>query len=107
MASTKVWLVLDMDEGLIRIEPTRKAAVKWCTDWYGPVLERNGRDGAYYYVFGDKDSLRATSYFIERYDAAVDPNRNGGWENVADGPAKFPYADRPYDRSDDPEEGKQ
>ena len=99
MSARLPWLVLDMDEGLLRREPTRKAAVAWCLDWYGPVLRRYGRDSAYTYVFGDTD--RAQSLFIERYDAAVDPNRNGGWENVADGPAKFPYADRPYQQDEE------
>lgn len=98
MSARKDWLVLDMDDGLIRREPTRTAAVKWCTDQYGPVLERSGRDGAYYYVFGYRDEMRATSYFIERYDAAVDPNRNGGWEKIADSVPMYPHANRPYDR---------
>lgn len=99
MSTSLPWLVLHMDEGLLRREATRKVAVKWGTDWYGPVLHRYGRDGAYTYVFGDAD--RAQLLFIERYDAAVDPNRNGGWESVADGPAKFPYADQPYQQNED------
>lgn len=98
MAKAQDWLVLHMDEGLIRREPTRKAAVKWCSDSYGPVLHRYGRDRDYYYVFGDKDALYASSFTIARYDAAVDPNRRGGWEGVADGPAKYPFPDRPYDQ---------
>lgn len=95
------WLVLHMDDGLIRRADTRKAAVQWCTGMYGPVLRRsNIRPGAYYYVFGYRDSYRNHDLFVERYDVATDPNR-GGWQVDADTVAKYPYADRPYDERDE------
>lgn len=94
----KPWLVLDMDEGLIRREPSRKAAVAWCTGRSGiKVLSRHCfRPGAYQYTFGWPGEDSGFGHFIEHEDAA----RDGGWECLDD-EAKYPHADDPYQQRDD------
>jgi len=94
MVKKQQWMILDWQEGLVRIEPTRRAAVAWCTGYAGHQVESRDkfRDGAYRYVFGYGDgSDSGFSQFIEREDIA-----HRDWsEALAKGP-KYPYADRPY-----------
>lgn len=89
------WLVLDMDDGVVRREPTRKAAVDWLTGLTeGKVLSRYSYGpGAYEYRVGlDMDDC--ASWFVEREDVADDPNRKGGWD-ITQRPT-YPHPDDPY-----------
>lgn len=91
------WLVVDMDEGLLRREPTRAAAVKWCRNWYGPVMERHSYSpGAYSYTFGVRGEDRATFLFVEREDVA----KSGAGSRVWNSTPKYPHPDRPYDEDE-------
>lgn len=98
MSASLPWLIVDMDEGLLRREPTRAAAVKWCRGWHGPVLERHRYSpGAYSYSFGVRGEERAQFFFIEREDAA----KNGAGSHVWRNAPKYPYPDRPYDENEE------
>lgn len=87
------WLVLDMDEGLLRACNTRKEAVTWARGFTGgEVLERhNYGPGVYEYRIGYRGEDDATSLFIERRDKAI----LGGWD-VNKTPA-YPYPNHPYE----------
>lgn len=94
------WLILDMDEGLLRVEPTRRDAVTWCTEQDGYVVR--GRHcygpGAYEYGFwwkGNEDS--GHGLFIERFDT-VGPT---GWMWAVEQGARYPHPDQPYKRIDE------
>jgi len=75
------WYVLDMDQGVLRKEPTRKAALKWWMDLQGTgkVLRRHPfGPGAYEYVTGFEgggEDDTCGGIFIECEDAAL----RGGW----------------------------
>lgn len=95
------WLVLDMDDGVLRREPSRRAAVAWFQGFTltDTVRERHQYGpGAYEYIVGvaggDPEENRGA--FIERVDAA----RRGGWDvdqqplYPHDGAERFTQADR-------------
>lgn len=85
-----------MDEGLLRREPTRKAAVDWCClHLGGQVLGRHQfGPGAYSYLFGLRGE--SSNYLsVEREDAA----RVQGWD--VDSVALYPYPDNPYQQRHD------
>lgn len=90
------WFVLDMDDGLLRREPTRRAAVDWCKHMGGPkVIKRHQYGpGAYEYVCGYDEQDHDGGKFIEREDAAA----KHGWD-VSQAPL-YPYDDRPYERAE-------
>lgn len=94
--AARPWLVLDMDEGVLRREPTRRAAVDWMTSHAGgSVLSRHRYGpGAYEYTIGDRGEDRVSNYFVERLDAAV----RAGWDHCFTVPDKYPYPDRPHDQ---------
>ena len=86
------WLVLDMDEGLLRKEPSRGAAVLWASNHLGGnVYGRHAYGpGVYEYWIGmARDDCDTVS--IVRSDKAVDQ----GWQAALDAGAKFPYPDDP------------
>jgi len=95
--TTGKWLVLDMDDGLLRREPTRRAALDWWMglNGTGVVLRRHCyRPGAYEYVTaseGDRDDS-CGGVFIERQDVAA----TGGWD-VEQAPL-YPNEDDPFHR---------
>jgi hypothetical protein len=93
--AARPWLVLDMDEGVLRREPTRRAAVDWMTSHDGgSVLSRHcSGPGAYEYTIGYPGEDRASNHFVERLDAAV----RAGWDRCFPVPDKYPYPDRPHD----------
>ena len=89
----RLWLVLDMDDGVLGAYPTRKAAVE--EHGWGPVIERHTYlPGAYGYVTGYGDDT--TDFFVEREDVA---RRSGGWQEVV---AAWVEAGRPTGRFDTP-----
>lgn len=91
-----VWLILQMDHGVIRREATRRAAVAWMTGFDGGrVLFRHCyAPGSYEYHVGRDDD--ATGYFVEREDRASAV----GWWGL-ELPDAYPFPDRPY--AQDPE----
>jgi len=93
------WLVLDMDEGVIRREPTRRAAVAWMLEHCGGrVLSRHTYGpGAYEYHVGDPAEGNAVCYFVERLARAV----RSGWDWWFEIPDAYPYPDRPHESDPD------
>ena len=94
------WLVLDMDDGVLRREPSRKAAVEWFMGHCDAsrVLSRDHyRPGAYGYHVGHKPD-DSTYAFIEHVTAAG----RGGWD--IDQPALYPHEDKPHEYVERPEE---
>ena len=94
------WLVCDMDQGVLRCEPTRRAALAWAMRLAGHsrVYSRDsyGHGGAYGYTTGTDDPDDSRCYwFIERPYRA----RRGGFAGL--GRPLYPYPDRAYDQ--DPE----
>jgi len=91
------WLLLDMDDGLLRREPTQKAALAW---WMSKsetdrVLRRHSYGpGAYRYVTARRREVDNTcgGVFIENVDAA----RREGWE--VDQAPLYPHKDKPFER---------
>jgi len=74
----KFWLVLDMDDGVLRREPTRADALEWWMHHSDApkVLERHTYGpGTYSYVVGYDKEDNSGSIFIERSDRAP----RGGW----------------------------
>lgn len=76
------WLVLDMDDGVLRREPTRKAALTWWmqfTDTSKVVERYKYGPGAYSYTTGDNGGgTDGDDCFIERED--IVRNGNQGWD---------------------------
>jgi hypothetical protein len=67
-----VWLVLDMDVGVVGAFESRRAAVKEFAS--GPVIKRHSYGpGAYEYLTGWPDD--SYGFFVEREDAA-----SAGWD---------------------------
>lgn len=88
------WLVCDMDEGVLRREPTRKAALRWSMNHLcaSRVLERYayGR-GSYDYLLGDGGGDSAGGVSIVRADVAA----RSGWK--PDQAALYPVAGDPFE----------
>lgn len=92
------WLVVDMDQGLLRRERTRRAALRWCMGMggYNHVISRHRYGpGAYEYRVGFSTTFPGDTdtdtWSIERVPRA----RRAGFAGV-DGPPLYPYADEPY-----------
>lgn len=92
------WLILAMDEGVLRREPTLIAARAWMTGLFdGIVLSRHSYGpGAYEYTIGYRGEDSASSAFVERLESAV----AGGWDDWLAIPDKYPFPDRPYAQDD-------
>jgi hypothetical protein len=92
------WLVLDMDVGVLRREPTRGAAVAWLLghmDAAGVISRHAYGPGCYEYQVG-RDGAAEGSAFIAREDVA----RRRSWD--VDAEAVYPWGNRPYARVDEP-----
>ncbi|MFH8483011.1 hypothetical protein [Streptomyces sp. NPDC018055] len=94
------WLVCDMDEGVMHVATSRKAAVEWSTHYAcAPVRSRNLYPGSdcYDYTFGTKDDDRPVCFFIMRADVA----HLHGFDPLQQ--PRCPYPDDPYEtvRRDD------
>ncbi|MCX4799642.1 hypothetical protein OG497_37945 [Streptomyces sp. NBC_01242] len=86
------WLVCDMDDGVVRVEPSRAAAVKWaCLHNDGKVISRDPQgEGWYDYAIGpDRDD--AVGVWIARADVV---HRHGF--DPAQEPW-YPYLDAPHE----------
>lgn len=94
-----MWLVLDMDDGLLRREPTRAAALDWWMKHNGTtrvVRRYSYGSGAYEYVtavHGDADDT-CGGVFIETEAAAA----RGGWDTMQ--AALYPLNNQPHVRVD-------
>lgn len=87
------WLVCDMDDGVVRVAASRRAAVAWCSALTGmPVLGRAHAAGStcYDYTFGSADDC--VGFFVVRADHA---HRHGF---VADQQPLYPYVNQPWQR---------
>jgi hypothetical protein len=91
--SRQVWLVLDMDEGVIRREPSRRQAVAWILSHIGgKVLRRHSYGpGAYEYSIG-ANAEACAGCFVERLDVAM-ANGWGDWFQIPD---LYPDPERPH-----------
>lgn len=72
------WFVCDMDDGVLRIEPTRKAAVDWWKDHCDTtnvIRRHNYGPGKYEYQVGASED-DSSSAFIVREDLL----EAGGWD---------------------------
>lgn len=93
------WLVHDMDEGVLRVEPTRQAAVAWASllAEAARVKERHQYgDGRYEYVLADSDGDVCGNYLIVRADVA----HLGGIDPVQQ--PLYPFPDDPFEQVDRP-----
>ena len=95
--SRRQWVVCDMDDGILRIEPTRRAAVRWlCLLFGGTVRARYSYGpGSFEYVVGADDEDHSSA-FVVRGDrvAAAD----GGWDPQQ--VPLYPLADDEFERVD-------
>jgi len=94
--SAKRWFVCDMDEGVLRIEPTRRAAVEWCrTHSGGKVIRRYAYGPGYYsYLIGYDREDHNGGLSIVREDCLR-------WYGLDTPPGEikplYPYVDEPLD----------
>jgi hypothetical protein len=88
-----MWLILDMDEGVIRREKSRRAAVAWLINHVGGAVQwrRTYGPGVYEYRVGPHIEDCAM-YFVETQENAV----RGSWEHWFSVPDLYPYPDRPH-----------
>ncbi|MFI1532135.1 hypothetical protein [Streptomyces griseus] len=88
------WLVCGMDEGVLRVEPSMRAAVRWARSNAGaPVRSRSASPGggSYDYVLGHRGEDTVTSVFVMRADVA----HRHGFDPVQQ--PRFPYPDDPHE----------
>lgn len=88
------WLILDMDQGVIRREKSRRTAVAWLVHHTGGTVlaRRTYGPGAYTYRLGWNEDDSSSNYFVETEAAAV----RGGWDHWFTVPDLYPYRDRPH-----------
>lgn len=98
--SSRQWFVCDMDDGVLRVTPTRRAAVRWlCLLLGGTVQARHSYGpGSFEYVVG-VDGEDHSSAFVVRGDRMVaarwDPQQV----------PLYPLADDEFEQVDRPVEG--
>jgi hypothetical protein len=94
------WYVCDMDDGVLRVEPSRRAAVEWWkTDQDAPnVIERFTYGPGYYgYLVGPSAEEAASAAIVREDKLAV----YGITTPATQIQPLYPYPDRPRDRRDD------
>lgn len=93
------WIVHDVDEGVLRVEPTRKAAIAWASSLAeaSKVLERHRYgSGSYEYVFGDSGGDVCGNYIIVRADLAHIAQIDAVEQPM------YPFPDDPFEMVDRP-----
>jgi hypothetical protein len=93
------WLVHDVDDGVLRVAPTRQAAVEWASSLAeaSKVLERHQYGtGRYEYVFTDSDGDICGNYGIVRADVA----HLAGFDATQQ--PLYPFPDDPFEMVDRP-----
>ena len=92
------WLVADIDQGIIRREPSRRAALGWILGYgAGQVLSRHDYSGRpiYDYIVGiPGEEESASSYCLLRADVA----HRWGFEWAFELPDQYPFPAQPYKR---------
>ncbi|MGW9069237.1 hypothetical protein ACWGQT_07305 [Streptomyces yangpuensis] len=90
------WLVCDMDQGVLRVEPTRNEAVRWAAIFFDADEWRHSRGGiCHEYFFGPENDYE--SVFIVQADNA----HRGGFDPEQQ--PLHPFADDPYEEVARPE----
>jgi len=87
------WVVCDMDDGVLRVAATRRAAVDWLVEWAcAPVLRRHHHRGGtcYEYVLGRPGEDDGLSACVVRADRV----HLHGWD-PSEQPL-FPWPDDPF-----------
>lgn len=93
------WIVHDVDDGVLRVEPTRKAAVAWASSLAEATRVGNRHQygtGRYEYVFTDSDGDICGNYGIIRADVA----HLAGIDAVQQ--PLYPFPDEPFEMVDRP-----
>ncbi|MFF8786725.1 hypothetical protein [Streptomyces sp. NPDC015125] len=91
------WLVCDMDDGVVRVEPSRAEAAAWCRTHCGEdrVRFEHGKGStAYEYFFGPRGD--ETSFFILKADHAHQHGFNPQQRPL------HPFSDDPHHKVDRP-----
>lgn len=101
-AKERDWYVVDMDDGIVRREKTKKACLEWAIREFAVserILPGNKRmgDGFYEYFVGE-DREDCTQIWIAQGVAAA----RGGFD--LDQRPLYPHADQPHERVDREEE---
>jgi hypothetical protein len=94
------WLVYDVDDGVLRVEPSRQAAVDWASSFAdaAKIMERHEYStGHYEYVFADSDGDICGNFIIVRADVAHVAHID------AVQPPVYPFPDDPFEEVDRPE----
>ncbi|WP_254427624.1 hypothetical protein [Mycolicibacterium conceptionense] len=88
------WAVCDVDDGILRVEPTRRAAVRWLTfHCGGEVLMRYAYGpGKFEYTVGLRGEDDPGGGFVVRTDRLA----ASGWDSSQ--PPLYPFADDPHER---------
>lgn len=88
------WAVCDVDDGVLRVEPTRRAAVRWLTRHYGgEVLARYAYGpGKFEYTIGIRGEDGVAGAFVVRTDRLA----SGSWD--LDQTPLYPLPDDPDER---------
>lgn len=88
------WMVCDVDDGILRVEPTRRAAVRWLTFMCGgEVLARYSYGpGCFEYTIGIRGEDNSGGGFVARADRLS----AHGWD--PDQTPLYPLADDPDER---------
>lgn len=93
------WYVCDMDEGVLRREPTRRAALKWLLDQACTtnVIERYAYGPGYYSYLVGSDREDSTDAAIVREDCL----RRYGIDTPPDQiEPRYPYSNQPHEERD-------
>lgn len=89
------WFVCDMDEGVLRVEPTRTAARQWFAGHVGLgdayVRRHNYGAGDYEYAIGSSEDDHDQCWIIRE-----DRLPGNGWD--ASQQPLYPVADKPHER---------
>lgn len=92
------WIIADMDQGIIRRESSRRAALGWILGYgAGQVLSRHDYPGRpiYDYVIGNPgEEETASSYCLLRVDVA----HRWGFDWAFELPDQYPFPTQPYKR---------
>ena len=86
------WIVCDVDDGTLRVEATRRDAVRWLTFHFGGEVLARYRygPGRYEYTTGLRGEDAASSAFVVREDRLA----TGGWDPRQ--VALYPLVDDPH-----------
>ncbi|MFF4777648.1 hypothetical protein ACFY05_32955 [Microtetraspora fusca] len=97
MTNMAAWYVVNMDDGVIRAEPTKENALRWVANHWGVGAVQPGQhrlhDGFYEYYVGTSASDRRQVWIVLGVVLALH-----GWD-INETPL-YPHPDRPAERVD-------